>query len=296
MFSPKKPWLAALLNLLLPGLGFVYVGGLVWIILGAILIIFFWGLSPIAWFFVTGAGIGQISAWTIFALITAPLGIYAARRRNKKMQEQQELVAPLTPKPETQPSLATEEPEIDRREVLGKLENALLEGRISEETYLELKRKYENVQRKALPERPSIDLSGELELRACEKQGESFKVSCPHCQGVMLIKSSAFTNDLAERSRKNVTATQERISIGREPSIFGIPLLLVIITFVIAYSLGIGFFIAAALASIVYITVGPIFSYLLAHKMPVWLVQCDNCGEKMILASDGSKAFVVVKK
>ncbi len=285
-----------MLNLLLSGLGFVYVGGLLWIILGAILIFFFWRLSPIVRFLVTGASIGEISAWTIFALITAPLGIYAARRRNKKMQERQELIAPLTPKSETQQSLATKGPQRNRREVLEKLENALLEYRIREETYLELKRKYETVQRKALSERPSIDLYGELELRSCEKQGESFEVSCPHYQGHTHIKSSAFITDLAERSRKNVTATQERISIGRKPSIFGIPLLLVIITFVIAYLLGIGFLAAAPFASIVYITIGPIFSYLLAHKMPVWLVQCDNCGEKMILASDGSEAFVVIEK
>jgi len=302
--SPKKPWLAALLNLLLPGLGFVYVGGLVWIILGAILIIFFWGFSPIAWFFVTGAGIGQISAWTILALITAPLGIYAARRRNKKMQEQQELVTPRPPKPETIPSLPNKELEQDKEERLRKLEEALLDGRISEETYWELKRKYEGFPKEVESQKQSLDLSGPKELKKCRKKGDEVSVVCPSCHKTTVIKTSAFTTDLEERSRMRIKETSESLTLG---SNFGWILGFIIAVLVaagafvlvglitnnatLAYVLGVFLVLALARPIGYYITFG-----VFGRKVPVWLFQCGNCGKDIILVSDGSETYLLIKK
>ena len=99
----KKPWLAALLNFILPGLGFIYVGTVGWIIGGIILLLFTLSgkYTPVVWL-VTGAGIPEISAWFVLALFTTPICIYAVNRRNRKIKNKAKSThaPPLTPAPQ----------------------------------------------------------------------------------------------------------------------------------------------------------------------------------------------------
>ena len=88
----KKPWLAGLLNLISPGLGFIYVGTVGWILGGIILLLFTLGgrFTPVVWPF-TGAGVPQISAWIGLVIFTTPLCTYGARRKNRKIMKKTEL-------------------------------------------------------------------------------------------------------------------------------------------------------------------------------------------------------------
>ncbi|RLG53340.1 MAG: hypothetical protein DRO00_04345 [Thermoproteota archaeon] len=301
MSSKKKPWLAALLNLVLPGLGFIYVGGLGWIVVGIVLIVFFWGLSPIAWFLVTGAGLKEISGWTVLALITGPLGVYAAGRKNKKMQE---LISPQLPRPETLQSLPSKGLEQDREEKLRKLEEALLDGKISEETYWELRRKYEQPQKEVEAEKLSLDPSGPKELKKCRKKGNEVSIVCPSCRKTTIIKTSAFTTDLEERSRMNLKETGESITLGRN---LGWLLGFITAVFVaggayvfvglltknttIAYVLAVFLVLALARPIGYYITF-----QIFGREIPVWLFQCKNCGKNMILVSNGSETYLLMRK
>ena len=301
MSSEKKAWLAALLNLLLPGLGFMYVGGIAWVVVGIILIAFFWRLSPIACFLVTGAGPGEISAWIILALITGSLGAYLARRKNRKMQE---LTSPQLPRPETLPPQPSRGPERDGEEKLRKLEEALLDGRISEETYRELRRKYEGPQKPegVGVEEPPLDLSGEL--KKCRKKGNEVRVVCPSCRETAIIKASAFTTDLEERSRMDVKETGESITLGHNigwvlgfiAAVFAAGGAFVLVALLI-HSTAIAYMLAVFL---VLALTRPIGYYLtfktFGREVPVWLFRCKNCGENMILVSNGSETYVLVKK
>lgn len=154
-------------------------------------------------------------------------------------------------------------------------------------------------------EKPSFDLSGEIELEKCERYGGGYNTICPSCHETNIIQSSALTTDLAERSRSRmeITATDERIPVAS-----GIlSLVSWIIPGIIAIILGsyigsviIGIpFLWAIITVILYLLFKPFTDKLLhpfTRKMPVWLVQCKKCGERIVLASDESKAFIVRKK
>jgi len=150
---------------------------------------------------------------------------------------------------------------------------------------------------------PPLDLSGEIELEKCKRYGKGYEIVCPSCHETNIIQSSAFTTDLGERSRMKITATDERIPVAS-----GIlSLVSLIIPGTIAIILGsyigsiiIGIpFLWAIITVILYPLFKPFTDMLLhpfARKMPVWLVTCKKCGERIALASDGSEAFIVRKK
>lgn len=98
----KKPWLAALLNFILPGLGFIYVGTVGWIVGGIILIVvtLVGKFTPVVWP-ITGAGIPQISGWFVLALLTSPICQYGAKRRNRKIGDKAKLTEAQPPPPIT---------------------------------------------------------------------------------------------------------------------------------------------------------------------------------------------------
>lgn len=102
----KKPWLAGLLNLILPGLGFIYLMGIGSVIGGIILVIFtFYGnASPVFWI-LFGAGFPDIATWTVWALIICVSSVHIARWKNRKIIGKADL-AHVSSKPSTVQSTA----------------------------------------------------------------------------------------------------------------------------------------------------------------------------------------------
>jgi len=83
----KKPWIAGLLNIILPGLGFVYLMGVFSVIGGIMVMIFTFYLnaSPVFWI-VYGAGIPDISSWIFWGIIICAVSsVHITRWRNKKI-------------------------------------------------------------------------------------------------------------------------------------------------------------------------------------------------------------------
>jgi len=159
---------------------------------------------------------------------------------------------------------------------------------------------------------PPLDLSGEIELKKCKRYGRGYEIVCPSCHETNIIQSSAFTSDLGERSRMKITATDERIPVASGIWDFAIWPIIIVSAILATYIVGIPFgwtktytqvWRDASLWFLLFLVFGWIFysvinylSRLFARKMPVWLVPCKKCGERIALASDGSEAFIVRKK
>lgn len=174
-------------------------------------------------------------------------------------------------------------------------------GIVLQEARIEERGEVEKIPSKV--EKPSLDLSGEIELEKCKRQGRGYNIVCPSCHETNVIQSSAFTTGLAERSRMRITATDERIPVlSRTLGLASwlIPGIIAVILGSYIGSVVIGIpFLWAIIAVVFYGIFKPIIGYLLhplAREMLVWLVQCKKCGERIVLASDESKAFIVRKK
>jgi len=152
-------------------------------------------------------------------------------------------------------------------------------------------------------EKPPFDISANIELEECKRYGEGYYIVCPSCFENKVIQSSAFSTNLAERSRMGITATDGRIPVASG----SLSLVSWIIPGIIAIILGsyigsviIGIpFLWAIITVILYALFKPFTDKLLhpfTRNIPVWLVQCIKCGERIVLASDESKAFIVRKK
>ena len=159
---------------------------------------------------------------------------------------------------------------------------------------------------------PPLDLSGKIELEKCKRYGKGYNIVCPSCHETNIIQSSAFTTDLAERSKMGVTATDERIPVTTGISSLAILLIIIVASILATYIAGIPFGLTktymqvwrdAVIWLFLFFVFGWIFFYSIskylfrsfARKLPVWLVQCKKCRERIVLASDGSKAFIVRK-
>ena len=174
-------------------------------------------------------------------------------------------------------------------------------GIVSQEFKIEERGELEEIPYRV--EKPPFDLSANIELEECKRYGEGYYIVCPSCFENKVIQSSAFSTNLAERSRMGIIATDERIPVAS-----GIlSLVSWIIPGIIAILLGsyigsviIGIpFLWAIITGILYLLFKPFTDKLLhafTRKIPVWLVQCIKCGERIVLASDGSEAFIVRKK
>ena len=82
----KKPWLVGLLDIILPGLGFIYLRGIGSVIAGVILMIitYYMNASPVFWI-LFGAGIRNISTWIFWAIIICAVSVNIARWKNRKI-------------------------------------------------------------------------------------------------------------------------------------------------------------------------------------------------------------------
>jgi DNA-directed RNA polymerase subunit RPC12/RpoP len=82
----KKPWLVCLLDVILPGLGFIYLKSLGSIIAGIIVMVitYYMNASPLFWLWF-GVGIRNISTWTFWALIICAISVNITRLKNRKI-------------------------------------------------------------------------------------------------------------------------------------------------------------------------------------------------------------------
>ena len=90
--SRKNPWIAAILNFLIPGIGFIYLGTTPFIIGGAILFVFEILVVAITWEIVFDPLMMSLSF--LFSFFWAALGYVAAEYVNKRMPPPTPAVAP----------------------------------------------------------------------------------------------------------------------------------------------------------------------------------------------------------
>jgi len=91
----KNPWVAATLNFLIPGIGFIYLGTTPFIIGGAVLFIFGILETAIAWSTILDPLTLTLSF--LFAFFWAALGYVAAEYVNKRMPPPAPVVPPAPP-------------------------------------------------------------------------------------------------------------------------------------------------------------------------------------------------------
>ena len=84
----KKPWLVGLLDIILPGLGFIYLRGIGSVMVGILLMIitYYMNASPVFWIWF-GAGIRNISTWMFWALVICAISVNIAKWKNRKIMK-----------------------------------------------------------------------------------------------------------------------------------------------------------------------------------------------------------------
>lgn len=144
-----------------------------------------------------------------------------------------------------------------------------------------------------------IDLSAAI-LEKCDRQKSEFSIVCHSCQEANIIPALAFTDVPVDRSGMRIVATDKSIPVSTKTSdrvswvLSAIPAAY-LGSYVGSIVLRIPFawtIVAAVLFSIFRPVVRSLLPF--GHKrLPIWLVQCKKCGERITLASDGSEAFKI---
>jgi len=136
-----------------------------------------------------------------------------------------------------------------------------------------------------------IGVPGDLSYEQCSVTEGKISFKCPKCKKTHRLQTTLFSSQSAKPA-EGLMRTSEKILWGRE--IRGH-----VVAFMVAFAIGLFLtFIFgphiwnAFVAALVYLGLRKVFIPKYMRKLPVWVFECKNCGNRIFIASDGTEVVI----